>query len=185
MRLAAWRYGRDLIGSVRLVRKSKVEHPVRGHKPSKSRIRPGLKCEAAPLAHRLERRLHGQFANRIPRRIGQNDSPHSEIVGPPVSLVKRGADDLENEVGLLLAAPRVERRALPASQWKRTARRLNLEPGDEFDDNRTEVETWTYDPAILSRGNLVDPLSLYLSVRDSSDERMQQAARSVLEQPSW
>jgi len=85
----------------------------------------------------------------------------------------------------LLASPPTERRAMAAAQWKHTVRRLKLVEADRFDDDRTEIETWSYDPVPLSQGDLVDRLSLYLTVRDDPDERVQQAARQLLEQMSW
>lgn len=43
------------------------------------------------------------------------------------------------------------------------------------------METWSYDPKVLAkREDLVDPLSLYLSL-DLRDERMAIAAEELLE----
>jgi hypothetical protein len=47
------------------------------------------------------------------------------------------------------------------------------------------IETWTYDPRLLARDGFVDPLSLYLSVRHSRDERVAQAADRLLEPFGW
>ena len=43
------------------------------------------------------------------------------------------------------------------------------------------LEAWHYDPFVLSKHTAVDPLSLYLSLRDSSDERVQQQLETLLE----
>ena len=40
---------------------------------------------------------------------------------------------------------------------------------------------WRYDPRILSRGNVVDPLSLFAQFRDDPDERLSMAADQLLE----
>ena len=48
-----------------------------------------------------------------------------------------------------------------------------------FDDERTEIQTWAYDPEILARDGVIDRLSLYLSVRASPDERVAQAAEEL------
>ena len=47
------------------------------------------------------------------------------------------------------------------------------------------IEAWNYDPLILSGGETVDPLSLYLSLRDSPDERVQQQLEKLIEGVAW
>ncbi len=47
------------------------------------------------------------------------------------------------------------------------------------------LEAWHYDPFVLSQHTTVDPLSLYLSLRDSPDERVQQQLETLLEGVSW
>ncbi len=47
------------------------------------------------------------------------------------------------------------------------------------------LETWAYDPLVLSAGDTVDPLSLFLSMRDSPDERIQQQLRILMEGIEW
>ncbi|MEY3276051.1 MAG: hypothetical protein RL153_1317 [Verrucomicrobiota bacterium] len=48
-----------------------------------------------------------------------------------------------------------------------------------------EIETWTYAPRPFREPNVVDPLSLHLSLRKSSDERMVQALDHMLEHLPW
>jgi len=84
----------------------------------------------------------------------------------------------------MLAVPRVARRAIAAARWKEIAYRLDP-AASGFDEDRIELETWSYDPNILARGGVVDPLSLYLSVRDEPDERVAQAAEELLEPFKW
>ncbi len=47
------------------------------------------------------------------------------------------------------------------------------------------VEVWTYDPRPLAVANIVDPLSLYLSLREDEDERVEGALRQMMEEFSW
>jgi hypothetical protein len=56
------------------------------------------------------------------------------------------------------------------------------ERGDPAGD---EVETWTYDPGALARDDVVDRLSLHLSLRHHPDERVAQAANELLEDFAW
>ena len=85
----------------------------------------------------------------------------------------------------MLAPPRTETRAILAASWKSLAAADTLRPATAFDDERIEVQTWTYDPRILARNGVIDPLSLYLSVRGSPDERVAQAAEELLEPFEW
>lgn len=85
----------------------------------------------------------------------------------------------------MLAEPRIERRAIAATRWKALAAQLGEGKASAFADDVTELETWSYDPAVLARGGVVDPLSLYLSVRDEPDERVAQAAEQLLEPFGW
>ncbi|MFM7181150.1 MAG: hypothetical protein ACKO2G_06765 [Verrucomicrobiales bacterium] len=48
------------------------------------------------------------------------------------------------------------------------------------EDANVRVEAWTYDPRLLSDGPCVDPLSLVLSLRGDSDERVQIQLQTVL-----
>lgn len=47
------------------------------------------------------------------------------------------------------------------------------------------LEVWTYDPACLAKGKCVDDLSLYLALRSSTDERIQQALDKVIKEFPW
>ncbi len=60
-----------------------------------------------------------------------------------------------------------------------------LRLADTVDDAAAFIEAWRYDPAILAAGGLVDPLSLYLSLRDSADDRVQQALETLLGERQW
>ena len=56
---------------------------------------------------------------------------------------------------------------------------LNKEYGE------TKVEVWKYNPALLSKGECVDRLSLYLSMKDSEDERVQIECDTLLNDMEW
>ena len=85
----------------------------------------------------------------------------------------------------MLAPPRIETHAVLAASWKRLEEMQSLGPATAFDDDRVEVQTWTYDPNILAESGVIDRLSLYLSVRGNSDERVAQAAEELLETFEW
>jgi hypothetical protein len=51
------------------------------------------------------------------------------------------------------------------------------------EDAEVRMESWTYDPALLSNdGNTADPCSVYLSLRNSVDERIQKELRTLMEE---
>lgn len=91
----------------------------------------------------------------------------------------------------MLTPPRIETRAVLSASWKRLEDELALSPATALDADRIEVQTWTYDPHILVRSPIfgqnavIDRLSLYLSVRESPDERVAQAAQELLETLEW
>lgn len=53
------------------------------------------------------------------------------------------------------------------------------------EDANVRIESWAYDPALLSDGDCVDDLSLCLSLADSPDERVQQQVGKLLEAFPW
>ena len=57
-----------------------------------------------------------------------------------------------------------------------------LPTADEAD---LEVELWSYKPGMLSEGPAVDRLSLYLSLRDDTDERVHSALDEMMRGVTW
>ena len=57
-----------------------------------------------------------------------------------------------------------------------------LPTADEAD---LEVEVWSYKPGMLSEGPAVDRLSLYLSLRDDTDERVHSALDEMMRGVTW
>jgi 2,3-bisphosphoglycerate-independent phosphoglycerate mutase len=51
------------------------------------------------------------------------------------------------------------------------------------------IEVWKYSPVALTKGvtkqNNVDPLSLYLSLRENKDERIEMALEKIIENYIW
>ena len=112
---------------------------------------------------RKVRRVRGALADRLAPRAGESALAHYTM----------------------LAEPRFVRRAVAAAKWKHLAPQFGDATASPFDEGITELETWSYDPAVLARGGFVDPLSLYLSVRGAPDERVAQAAEQLLEPFGW
>ncbi len=47
------------------------------------------------------------------------------------------------------------------------------------------LQVWTYTPNLLGDDHAVDPLSLYLSLRHSADERVQQQLKRLIDEVPW
>lgn len=74
--------------------------------------------------------------------------------------------------------------------YAETALRLKYMEGVNFArSNKLEgnicMETWKYDPYFMSEGEFVDKLSLYLSLREHTDERIQIALDELLNGLEW
>lgn len=48
-----------------------------------------------------------------------------------------------------------------------------------------QIESWSYNPLLLGDSKTVDPLSLYLSLRDSADDRVHQELAQLIGEVSW
>lgn len=52
-------------------------------------------------------------------------------------------------------------------------------------DGDYKIELWRYDPNSLTDTNYVDPLSLYLTYKETTDERVEMALEQIIEQIQW
>ncbi len=52
-------------------------------------------------------------------------------------------------------------------------------------DGDYKIELWRYDPNSLTDTNYVDPLSLYLTYKETTDERVEMALEQIIEQKQW
>lgn len=55
----------------------------------------------------------------------------------------------------------------------------------DADQANARIQVWSYEPKILGGNESVDPFSLYLSLRSTPDERIQQALEQLMGQLSW
>jgi DNA-binding MarR family transcriptional regulator len=90
----------------------------------------------------------------------------------------------------LAAVSLVSDDSFPTFAMKAPDFRSQLEKGDlivcqGLEDATEQIECWTYDPHLLSDGPEVDILSLYLSLRDTHDERVAGAIKHLLKEMPW
>ena len=55
----------------------------------------------------------------------------------------------------------------------------------EESEDKIELELWRYSPVLFPQNNQIDSLSLYLSLKDNDDERIQSALDELLEDFEW
>ena len=97
---------------------------------------------------------------------------------PGIPMLLSGESALSNWT--MINSPSIPVFAIPATMWKDVA---NYSPeASAWDQRAAYIETWSYDPKLLSESHTVDKLSLWLTVRDSRDPRIEEAADQLLEQ---
>lgn len=75
--------------------------------------------------------------------------------------------------------------AVSNSEYARALVDRRVEEIPFADDDAASVERWRYRPELLSDGPIVDRLSLYLTLREEQDERVQAALKELLEGVQW
>ncbi len=85
----------------------------------------------------------------------------------------------------MLVAPVREVRAVSPAVGKLIAEEAGLAEHQFDQDRLTQYEIWRYDPGRFARNGVVDPFSLYLSLRMEKDERVQGALEEMMERIEW
>ena len=79
----------------------------------------------------------------------------------------------------MLAEPQERHWAISKQEAQHLGRDLDKEFGEHV------VEVWRYDPKLLGNNNIVDVLSLYLSLCDTSDERVHKEINQLMKDKQW
>lgn len=105
-------------------------------------------------------------------------------VGKTVHTDDECPECLESGVNALAEHTMINReRTLTYAVSKEEFGRLGHHTDKLFGDNAIEV--WRYDPHLLADSNTVDRLSLYLTLRDNQDERIQKELESLINRMEW
>src|SRR5660397_140392 len=83
----------------------------------------------------------------------------------------------------MLVPPKEPVYALGSQAWKKIANNVEQIPVEDVETCR--IQLWCYDPALFARGGRVDCFSLYLSLRDEEDERVEAALEEMMEKTAW
>ena len=84
-----------------------------------------------------------------------------------------------------LSRPTLPTFAVPAAGWQILFEEIGAKDVHDLGDAEALIETWRYDPRVLSDGDAVDPFSLYAQFWNDPDERVAQAAEDLLETIAW
>jgi len=75
--------------------------------------------------------------------------------------------------------------ALSREDWKALRQRHKSIEVPAQDPDASEVEVWSYPPVLFAEDGIVDPLSLYLSLKEDHDERTETALEEMMEKFKW
>ncbi len=85
----------------------------------------------------------------------------------------------------MLAPPAHAVLAVSRPDWKSLRQRHKTVMAPDRDADAVELEVWSYRPALFSDEDRVDPLSLYLSLRGTNDERVESALDEMMRKLPW
>ena len=85
----------------------------------------------------------------------------------------------------LLAEPKQPVFAMSQDNWKKLANKADVIELPYAEPGTCQMETWSYDPCLFDRDGTVDPFSLYLTLKDDSDERVAAALEEMMKGMAW
>ncbi len=84
-----------------------------------------------------------------------------------------------------LASPQQQTLVIYEQGWQKEIEPFEVSEHAQDDPEWLEVQIWSYDPSPFARGGVVDPLSLYLSLRGTRDERVEEALEEMIREFPW
>ena len=113
-------------------------------------------------------------------------SPVAESMPVPRDLLDGPASGLTALASYTsIAEPRMSVIAISAPTWRPIRNELVHGQSGKPGAAMVEVEAWIYAPAAVRDGPLVDRLSLFLSLRDTTGERVEAALAELLAGMKW
>ena len=85
----------------------------------------------------------------------------------------------------MITADRLPSYALPLAKFQDFLERGVCTGCHDAEHATAKIEVWSYPPERIGDNEMVDPLSLYLSLRDSPDERVQQQLEQLIAEIKW
>ncbi len=85
----------------------------------------------------------------------------------------------------LLNGPAVDCKAMGRKEYKNLEGIEEVDPAWSGNRDYIQLELWKYDPKLLAVSSRVDAISLFLSLRKNTDERVEQAVEEMMEGYVW
>lgn len=85
----------------------------------------------------------------------------------------------------MLNPPATRCRAISRKEYKQLSDAEEIDPAWSNSSDYIQLELWKYDPKVLADHAGVDVISLSLSLRENSDERMEQSVEEMMEGHKW
>ena len=85
----------------------------------------------------------------------------------------------------MLAPPAYTTYALSREEWKLLRQRHKAVEVPDQEPDAHEIEVWSYPPALFAERDVVDRLSLYLSLKDNHDERIESSLEEMMRKLGW
>lgn len=85
----------------------------------------------------------------------------------------------------LLAAPNHSVFAVGMNEWQTIKRQEKFTQLTVAEPESYEVEIWSYSPQLFAKESVVDKFSLFLSLKDNFDERVEKALHEMMEKVIW
>jgi DNA-binding MarR family transcriptional regulator len=81
----------------------------------------------------------------------------------------------------MLTPPKRPIYAISSKGWKLLKAEISVEGSLYIEEAQFQLEIWRYEPQILAEQETVDPFSLYLSLKETQDERIEAALVEMME----
>jgi DNA-binding MarR family transcriptional regulator len=85
----------------------------------------------------------------------------------------------------MLANPKNRVYAISKNEWKKYKLQQNMTESPMPEPGAIDVEVWSYDPELFADNMTADRLSLFLSLRDTNDERVETSLSEMMEGMQW
>lgn len=85
----------------------------------------------------------------------------------------------------MISAPMPPTLAASSEAWKVAKKNPKVRETAYEEEGAHVLEIWRYDPSLLAAGPTVDQLSLFLSLRDTGDERVEAALDEMMQSLQW
>lgn len=85
----------------------------------------------------------------------------------------------------MLAKPSISAYAIDNAYYKNAPDLIQIDPAWELENDYIQLEVWAYDPKLFAQNGRVDPVSLYASLKEVTDERIEEALDEMMEGYRW